>query len=229
MIMKKNYLFSLVLITTLGLFACQAHDLGDEEALSFTIDKTNPTWDNGIGALINAKCANCHTPASQRSKFVPSNTPTTYDAIGSAAFFDSSNATLIQKVYEQVFTATTKIMPPNFATPLTDDEKTALKTYLQSKVATVASICGLSGSTALTYSTTAGYLNSACSSCHNAAASGRSQFGTLAEVKTNRIAALLRLKETDATKVMPQNNLSYKSGTEGTALINWLCFGTDLN
>lgn len=216
------YLTSIIYLTS-----CEAYDLGDRDPISYQIDQANPTWAGGVGQLVAAKCANCHS--SQRSKFVPSDTPTGYDDIAHESFFSTTNTSRIQTVYSRVFESPTRPMPPNFATPLTESEKSALRTFLNARITTLSSLCGTSGSSSLNFTTASTYLTNACAACHNSAAPTRTQYSTLEQVKSNRLAAATRLKETSASRVMPQSNLNYKNTTEGVALINWLCFGSDLN
>ena len=209
----------MIMIPFLTVFSCgKSYDLGSEATETITVNTASPTWDNGIGAVFTKKCANCHT--SSRSKFVPSNTPTTIDSIANSTFFDTSaNATL---VYNRLFNDTTASMPPNFATPLSTDEKAAVKSWLATKTESVASICGTSGSSQSTYSRSATTIASDCATCHTAAAD-RKTFDSLTEIKTMRLPMLSYL---NANK-MPQGNTTYRSAGNGLALFQWLCFGTE--
>ncbi len=120
--------FCLILIFP-TLMSCEAYDLGAEQADHVAVASESPAWDNGIGELVSKKCASCHT--SNRSKFVPQNTPEAYDSLGSQAFFTSSQ--VLARVIARV--ENTEVpMPPNFATPLYEDEKSALITFAKERL-----------------------------------------------------------------------------------------------
>ena len=111
-----------------------SYDLGDEQPDSFSVNTTAPTWANGIGAVVTAKCANCHT--SSRTDFVPTNTTTSLDNIANESFFsDASNAVRIETIRDRLLDGATRPMPPDFATPLTADELTALRLYIDQRIA----------------------------------------------------------------------------------------------
>lgn len=204
--------------------SCNSYDFGSEPPLSIALNADNPTWDNGIGVLVTAKCANCHRPQTERTQFVPSDVPPTFDDIRTQNFFtDPNNAARITQAYERVFNNTEKPMPPHFATPLTSNERDALKKYLSTKVSTVDSYCGTSGSSSNTYVQMAATVNG---SCATAACHGGGQvplFTSLAAVKTNRSAMLRRMK----AGTMPPTDATFIQSTAGKAMFDWLCFGSD--
>ncbi len=204
-----------------ALSACsRSYDLGAEKFAEEDFGGAEPSWQNGIGNLMKKKCANCHIGLSSRSDFVPSTTPTTINAISTSSFFDSE--TYAGLVYDRVFVTTTRPMPPNYATPLSDGERAALKTWLQTKVATYESLCGSSGSSALAYADVAATISENCTTCHTGGT--RQEFNTLAKTAVNRRTMLTYLK----AGTMPPSSSTFKDTAAGAALFNWLCFGADI-
>lgn len=215
--MKNIYAVVLILI----LASCsKSYDLGDKSADAIPVDTANPTWDNGVGAVIQAKCVNCHTPAAKRSQFVPGNTPSTIDDISSESFFaDAAKASLVQG---RVFNDTATPMPPKFATPLTADERSALSTWIGTKTISITTICGSTGSSAWTFTDASAVLNSGCGGCHSSAP--RVAFTSIATVRSYRSTMLQYLNQGS----MPPSNPTYKASGNGALLFNWLCFGSEV-
>lgn len=198
----------------------RSYDLGDQAADSTTVDTANPSWSNGISAVIQNKCVNCHTPAAQRSKFVPGNTPASVDTINLESYFsDPAKASLVQR---RVFTDTVTPMPPIFATPLSDNEKTALSSWIATKAVNLTTICGSSGTSAWSYADAAPVIAADCGTCHTGAS--LAAFSTLAKVQTYRSSMLQYLN----LGTMPQSNTTYKNSGNGALLFQWLCFGSDV-
>ncbi|HEX7928034.1 MAG TPA: cytochrome c [bacterium] len=115
----------------LALASCsQAVSLGDEPPDTVEITGT-PTWDNGIRALMDLKCAVCHT--QPLPAVAPGNTPrdmnlaqqdrsgTTRGALQSVDFIQAGLLTTDIAVFPR--------MPPEFATPLAASEETALQDW----------------------------------------------------------------------------------------------------
>ena len=74
--MFKNLGFLLIGCSFLLLACSEADTLGDEPPTEIVIEGT-PTWRNGIGELVELKCASCHqVPAAS---YTPHGTPTTMD------------------------------------------------------------------------------------------------------------------------------------------------------
>ena len=116
------------------LFACsEADTLGDEPPTEIVIEGT-PTWRNGIGELVELKCASCHqVPASS---YTPEGTPATldlrhYGTAGSVRGGDSLEVWINAGILEQKLGGIRK-MPLEYATPLTDREITYLKDWASS-------------------------------------------------------------------------------------------------
>ncbi len=212
---------SLVLVALTLVTCSKAYDYGDRSTPAVPVDVSNPSWSNGIQNVIKEKCVNCHTPAAQRSKFVPGNTPSTIDNINSEGFFaDSAKSALVQS---RVFNDAVNPMPPKFATPLTTEEKLAFKTWLDSKVTSLDSICGTTGTSTWTFRDAITVINAECASCHNG--SSHVAFDSVAKVKTYRSSMVQYLNKGS----MPPSDATFKSSTSGAKLFNWLCFGSDVH
>jgi len=123
-----------VLGFSLLLMSCsEADTLGDEPPDEIVIEGT-PTWENGIGELVELKCASCHqVPAAS---YTPHGTPTTMDlryfaSVGMIRGGDSLEIWINAGILEQKLGGIRK-MPLEYATPLTDREITYLKDWASS-------------------------------------------------------------------------------------------------
>ena len=125
--------FLLICCSFLLLACSEADTLGDEPPTEIVIEGT-PTWRNGIGELVELKCASCHqVPASS---YTPEGTPATldlrhYGTAGSARGGDSLEVWINAGILEQKLGGIRK-MPLEYATPLTDREITYLKDWASS-------------------------------------------------------------------------------------------------
>jgi cytochrome c553 len=130
--MKTNFLrncfFSaatfLLPALSLSFISCgKSYDLGDTKLQSIKVNTENPEWEADIQYIMQVKCMNCH--ANPRPKFAPTNThKITLDQF---SFFESQYA---ERVRARVFHSKSNPMPPDYGTPLSADEKKALKVYL---------------------------------------------------------------------------------------------------
>ena len=131
--MFKNLGFLLIGCSFLLLACSEADTLGDEPPTEIVIEGT-PTWRNGIGELVELKCASCHqVPASS---YTPEGTPATldlrhYGTAGSARGGDSLEVWINAGILEQKLGGIRK-MPLEYATPLTEREITYLKDWASS-------------------------------------------------------------------------------------------------
>ena len=123
-----------VLGFSLLLMSCsEADTLGDEPPDEIVIEGT-PTWENGIGELVEMKCASCHqVPASS---YTPEGTPATLDlrqyvTAGSVQGGDKLGIWITAGILEKQLGGIRK-MPLEYATPLTDREITYLKDWASS-------------------------------------------------------------------------------------------------
>jgi hypothetical protein len=119
-------------VAAFNLISCHSSDLGSSEADRVALNLSLTGWESGAGEVIKQKCANCHTSA--RSSFVPSNTPTDLDGIENLDFFRGKAGKGIARMMKKRIESDepTRIMPPNFATPLYADEKEVLFAFLKS-------------------------------------------------------------------------------------------------
>lgn len=168
------------------LSACSAYDLGASGNYYFDLGKEaidNPTWDAGVNAIVEKKCATCHTTGNPwyKPKNVPSyanegNPAFGLEYIKEKAFFDTNNSllALVKKCIETKESRCGKDnipMPPNYATPLNDDERKALVNFVNA-ILPNQTTAGLSA-----------FFVDKCSSCHpqasgyGSAASGNKKIG----------------------------------------------------
>jgi hypothetical protein len=151
------------------LSACSAYDLGSAGDYEYQVnekDLANPPWEEVVSVIIEKKCATCHTPANpwykpQNVPSLPNGTTPAFglDYIGSKDFFKAENSllTLVKKCIETKTSTCGKDnipMPPNYATPLKDQERTALVNFVSALIP-AAQPNGLSE-----------FFNNKCLSCH---------------------------------------------------------------
>ncbi|MEK9666714.1 MAG: hypothetical protein VW701_06150 [Deltaproteobacteria bacterium] len=122
--------FLLICCSFLLLACSEADTLGDEPPTEIVIEGT-PTWRNGIGELVELKCASCHqVPASS---YTPHGTPATMDlryfvGVGMIGGGKSLEGWIKAGILEQKLGGIRK-MPLEYATPLTEREITYLKDW----------------------------------------------------------------------------------------------------
>ena len=124
--MKHNPFFRMALLA-LGVFAgslvasCGTYDFGGEAPTEILVNVEKPNWNADIRPLMVVKCMNCH--ASPKPKHAPPLTPVLkFD--DEVLFRESLSLSVARTVFE------TQTMPKNFATPLSANERAALKKYL---------------------------------------------------------------------------------------------------
>ena len=128
-----------VLGFSLLLMSCsEADTLGDEPPDEIVIEGA-PTWENGIGELVQLKCASCHqVPAVS---YTPADTPMYFDlryyedqgnVPGAKTIFNiwSDNRTGSIQILRTDFAGKRK-MPLEYATPLTIQEIESLEKWVQ--------------------------------------------------------------------------------------------------
>jgi mono/diheme cytochrome c family protein len=123
--LKQRIFLCLKLVSFTALFSScgTSFDLGDSTPQSLNVNKENPEWEADIQYLMQLKCMNCH--ANPKPKFAPTNTPKI--TLDQFAFFQNQYA---ERVRARVFHSKSNPMPPDYATPMSADEKAALKVYL---------------------------------------------------------------------------------------------------
>ena len=111
--------------------SCRSGDLGAKRPDHVSVNTGITGWDSGAGAVLATKCANCHS--AERSDFVPSNTPTILNGIATIEFFKKEeNRGLARAMRTRIESETSDtVMPPRFATPLYDDEKAVVLSFLK--------------------------------------------------------------------------------------------------
>jgi mono/diheme cytochrome c family protein len=108
-----------------GLASCGSFDFGEAPSDYVAGNAENPSWEADIEPVVQMKCMNCH--GSDRSSFVPTNTPPY-----SSYKFDSKDGfkKYMASMEKRILNDANTPMPPNFATPLTEDEKKAVRAYI---------------------------------------------------------------------------------------------------
>ncbi len=220
---RAVFIKSLVFVLPFAIWqSCSSYDLGKETAKFVITDQSNPTWDSGgIKALLAEKCDNCHT--SSPDKFVPDNAKKyQYDFSKDESKYITTYAS---RTKSRVFESDSNPMPPNFSTPLTVNEKAALKKYLE-KVIVVAPVGACATTTALTFADVKTITDQNCASAGCHVTGGYKPLTSAAEFKALKEIVLKRINE----KTMPANSRSdtFKASADGVKVIEWLCAGADL-
>ncbi len=106
-----------------GLGGClEADTLGGESPDEVTVGSP-PRWDNGIGELLQLKCAVCHqVPAGKLS---PATTPDSFDLRFHTQPPDGIPGAAETRIKIQL-QVSSGLMPKEYATPLTDGEQQAI-------------------------------------------------------------------------------------------------------
>ncbi|MCX6118193.1 MAG: hypothetical protein NT027_11675 [Proteobacteria bacterium] len=205
----------LFLVLTLTMSCGKSYDLGDQPAEEIEFSGSDPGWNSGISHLINRKCANCHVAKSERSKFVPSNTPMTVNTLGEESYFAlQKNADLI---FDRVFQNVERPMPPDFATPFNDREKTFLKNWLTARVSKIADFCSTNSESPIDGTSALNIISKDCSSCHDGV--GAVSFSKTAYLKEYQRSILRHL----SGGTMPPSDASYRLSESGRKLLGFVC------
>ncbi|MCH8885615.1 MAG: hypothetical protein IIC13_03405 [SAR324 cluster bacterium] len=133
---RAAVLAAVVLAAVVFAASCSdADSLGDEAVTEVQVG-TPPLWSNGIGELMRLKCGICHqVPAGEVS---PDGTPQSFDLNyynaaahpdGVLGAQDSTARTNITSGILRGPVGSIRQMPLEYATPLTEQEKTALEAW----------------------------------------------------------------------------------------------------
>jgi mono/diheme cytochrome c family protein len=134
---------------------CGSSDLGDETPIRVAVNAQAPEWSKDIKLVMELKCMNCH--ARPRPSHAPSDTP----ALALAEF--ETFVKQASRVKARVFEDPLDPMPPDYGTPLSSEEKAALKKFVEQTLTENASTGAGTGSGALTLSAA---FETHCASCH---------------------------------------------------------------
>jgi len=220
----RAWLACLALLVICG---CEAYDLGDESAPAIAVDAANPTWDNGVQQILERRCDSCH--AKGERPFAPANVaPYKWGLSEGEDAFKTRYATAS---LASVLDAGDP-MPPNYADPLSDDERAALVKYIGIVKAgqDLYASCERR-TTALTFVGDIKTITDAnCANCHPGVPPGGhpSSLLTAAEFKTNRLAAFEYLTG-KRDQPMPPGNAGFATSANGKKLVEWLCGSAELN
>jgi hypothetical protein len=131
------------------LSACTAYDFGGTGDYFYEVaNPEKPSWNDGIGVVVEKKCGTCHTQSNPWYK--PQNVPELPNTqnvvfglnfISQEAFFSPENKLLplVKKCIESTCGKDNIPMPPNYATPLSESEKKALLAYITPIIPVVVS------------------------------------------------------------------------------------------
>jgi uncharacterized membrane protein len=210
----------------LFLTSCSSYDLGDKPPDKVAVNPQESEWETGIGALIELKCASCHQ--SDKGSFVPANTPNTLDNIGNREFFmDPENVGKIALARSRI-TARDKPMPPEFATPLTSDERLALTNFFDQRLSELQlngeSFCerlNRQSPSQVSYQDVQPIVTANCAraGCHNADSIKPPPLTTKPQLVDLAENALVQLE----AGTMPVGNPDFLQSDAGVTLAAWLC------
>jgi mono/diheme cytochrome c family protein len=231
--MKKNtkLLASIVLGASViaAIAACSAYDLGSERPKEIPINAANPTWEGGIQAIVAKRCDNCH--ARVQGKFVPGDVkPFNFGMSESEAEF----AKHLSGAQLWVYNKPENPMPPKYSDQLFDNEKAALKKYLENKLSAKTfdtSLCPTNiTSTTLTFAADIKPIGDAsCKTCHSAASGAAAGGGRIVETLENykqfriSIAEYMKGVHAGTFKAMPPGG----NFAQANKLLEWVCFSPE--
>jgi len=125
----------LLLVCLLVLFvtSCSEADSKGGEPVEEVVITGVPSWSNGIGTLINKKCAHCHTVPS--NELTPNNSPTdldlrTFEGGNGVRAANSLDSWIALGILSQDI-GNIRRMPLDYSTPLTEREIGYLQTWQQ--------------------------------------------------------------------------------------------------
>jgi hypothetical protein len=232
----QNHLFVLgvVGVMSIAIARCHSKDLGGETPDKVQIGTELTGWDNGAGAVIQQKCANCHR--ADRSQTVPGNTPHILDDMGNPEFFkNAKNRGLINAMKKRIESSDVdKVMPPRFGTPLYADERLALTTFIEAtiksfdaapKPTSTPQIDGPTPTPAakLMFTDVQPIVKTACGECHDGKPDDGHGFAveTRADFIAEGVAASVLQAIED--RYMPRGaEDTFKDSADGKKLIEWL-------
>lgn len=241
--------WSLGVFVTLGLVgSCSAYDFGEVPVVEVSVDAQSPTWENGIQALVEAKCDNCHGAAE--SRFDPGEIRDRPALRFSISDSEEAFAPYGERAFVRVFQSPDKPMPPTYGTPLTEKEKAALRTYLDAKGFNpetrpepspeegdtfVSENCANVDAALYAGLTFAGDLATPvqnCTGCHIGAATygGGLDLSTAEQWKLHRNKIVFVLLTDDVSKQMPLGRSAsfLDEGQPGRILANYACVSSEV-
>ena len=122
----------LIWMTSVLLFGCSKAETLGGAAVDEVVITGTPTWQNGISTLMNSKCATCHVIPF--SFYSPYNTPKTldlsvYDNVSTIRGASALTIWINGGILDKDLPGVSRKMPLPYATPLTESEMTALKSW----------------------------------------------------------------------------------------------------
>ena len=215
--MKGQIIAILSVVSASFFYSCGSFDYGKEKPTEILVQADEPdanlAWEQDVSYIMQIKCANCHGP--NHHKFAPEKAYTKFPYNFEDKDTFTKNASLIRNViFNEEFRASAPeyAMPPNYSTPLTELEKTAIKNYLDKKLPVVATPVatpqgtpdpagGTPGGSTVPTSLSASYTSKGCNGCHKADGSG--DIGPKL-IKTSKSLAEYKAKIKNGGGGMPQ-------------------------
>jgi uncharacterized membrane protein len=226
--MKKSLIFWNTVLMLALLSACQAYDLADEKAAEIKVNTSAPTWGNGVQEVLAQRCDACH--AKEEKPFAPANVaPYKVGFSSNEKEFKEKWAALSLKT----LTGQAEAMPPNYADPLSANEKKALIAYLEKAIASTNPFASCSKtSTTLTYEgNIKAIVQTNCTNCHfqGSTFGGGANLQTLADWKDHRLASFQYLVG-KRPQYMPKGDTEgvFAKSADGLKVVEWLCAAKEL-
>jgi cytochrome c553 len=169
--MKRTVFSSAIILGVAAFFiSCgKSFDLGSAPRTDVVVDLNNLDWEDHIQFIMQVKCMNCHV--SPRPPLAPSNA--TELALDKFTVFQAKKNIIKLRVLSE----DDKVrMPPLYATQLSDDEKEALKKYIDALPAAASPPVASGGTTdgGIPTALTSNFNDQSCSGCHGPGGSGGS-------------------------------------------------------
>lgn len=199
----------------LVLYGCMDASTHGGDAPDHVVISGTPTWSNGIGRLMAAKCAVCHQvprlPSSPQN--VPADLDLRYETgygnirAGDDIVAQIKLGVLRHTIEYKAGSVTISTMPLPFGTPLYEDEKTALETWADNVVTAEAANTSpvLSGTIPMTAADGALLYKRHCQSCHGMYGAGGLVQWPLRYGSGANVGALFATKILSTNPVYPMN------------------------
>ena len=221
----KELHIGILTVAVLLLLACGTADLGSSDPDFQEVSITDPTWEQDILPIIQLKCQNCH--GQDRHPFAPGNTPPYEDSkFDTLSVFKAKMVSLKERMKPDA----EKPMPPDFATPLTSDERKAIEVFMtksQPKSTPAPTAVPGSAQPVVKFSEVSALFTTTCAvaTCHVSGAQNP-PLTNLTELKGQRARIVARVGSADAP--MPTAGAAKQpTAAERELMIRWATDGTD--
>ena len=234
----KGHILALFGVTAVSIFyACGSLDYGKEKPTEILVQADEPdaqeAWLRDVSQIMQYKCANCHGP--NHHKFAPEKAYKEYPY----NFEDKDTFTKLAPLIKLVIfdeahrkAKPASAMPPDYATPLTELEKTAIKNYIEKKLPTVATTptppVGTpdpnTPASTVKFADVESILVASCGSCHGPSGNYKAIYDTSTQAAAASKAANSAARMQDSAAPMPQAG-RIDSTPDGKKLLEWFKAG----